>query len=679
MGNLTGALGAATRTLASFSEALSVIQNNIGNAATPNYARQRVSLAPLGTPDGASQSLGVEVTRVQSLRDRLLDFQVLLAKQATSLFEKKTLTLQQVEPLFRLTGAGSLGANLDEFFASISALSVSPADVSLRRSVLSAADQLTRTFRSTVSGLSRSLSDLDTDARSTVAHINSLLEQVAELSSRRTSPDAKSPNFAAETRLHQTLDELAQLIDFTVIEQSDGTLSLLGGGGTPLVVGQTTMPLTASLASNGIKILDSRGADITASLESQGGALGAILEARNQTLPGYLSQVNRLAKSIADQVNEQLARGVDLLGAPGKDLFAYTTSFVLGSGRTAGTTGSATPSPPVSVQVNFSNGVTGSVTANLDSFFVATAAPSGPVAGETVSVTFTSADGTITRTITTAPLLAGGSAAQTTAEIRDRLNDQIALDPDLAGLITFSDTGTGPPANALKVVLSDQAGQAFSFTATTSNPAFTTGLEGGGTLGGHSAEEIAAALNAQVVLDSSLSAAGIRFAAVGGQVKIDGDASFDFTVSENAQGTAFASGLPATGTAGGADAAATIAVASLTPAEIAAGTASSPLGSGNALALEALASTPVIDSSTFSQFYASLVQEVGDDIRGSTASLETQEQILLTAENLRDSFSGVDINEEAVQLLQFQRSFQAILRVIQVVDTLLGDVLRLVR
>ena len=152
-------------------------------------------------------------------------------------------------------------------------------------------------------------------------------------------------------------------------------------------------------------------------------------------------------------------------------------------------------------------------------------------------------------------------------------------------MITFSDTGAGPPANALKVVLSDQAGQAFSFTATTSNPAFTTGLEGGATLGGHSAEEIAAALNAQVALDSSLSAAGIRFAAVGGEVKIDGDASFDFTVLENAQGTGFASGLPATGTAGGADAAATISVASLTPAEIAAGTASSPLGNGNALAL----------------------------------------------------------------------------------------------
>ncbi len=115
MGNLTGALGAATRTLASFSEALSVIQNNIGNAATPNYARQRVSLAPLGTPNGAGQSLGVEVNRVQSLRDRLLDFQVLLAKQSTSFFEKKTLTLHHVQHLLRLKGNGSLGDNIEEF------------------------------------------------------------------------------------------------------------------------------------------------------------------------------------------------------------------------------------------------------------------------------------------------------------------------------------------------------------------------------------------------------------------------------------------------------------------------------------------------------------------------------------------------------------------------------------
>ena len=479
MGNLTGALGAATRTLASFSEALSVIQNNIGNAATPNYARQRVSLAPLGTPDGAGQSLGVEVNQIQSLRDRLLDFQVLLAKQATSLFEKKTLTLQQVEPLFRLTGAGSLGANLDEFFASISALSVSPADVSLRRSVLSAADELTRTFRSTVSGLSRSLSDLDTDARSTVTRINSLLEQVAELSSRRTSPDAKSPNFAAETRLHQTLDELAGLINFTVIEQSDGTLSLLAGGGTQLVVGPTTMPLTASLASNGIKILDSRGADITASLESQGGALGAILEAQQPNTPGLPdagqspSQEHRRSGQRATWSRRRSPRRagqglIFLHHLVRSRKWTNSGNHRIGNAVASG----KRPSGFLERRHGERHGQSRQLLRRHGGPERARGRRNGfGHLHERRRYDFTDDhDCAVTRR--------RRGAAQTTAEIRDRLNDQIALDPELAGLITFSDTGAGPPANALKVVLSDQAGQGFSFTATTSNPAFTSGLGG---------------------------------------------------------------------------------------------------------------------------------------------------------------------------------------------------------
>ena len=153
----------------------------------------------------------------------------------------------------------------------------------------------------------------------------------------------------------------------------------------------------------------------------------------------------------------------------------------------------------MSIDVTFSGSATGSISATLDSFFVAGAAPAGAAAGDTVSLTFASADGAIERTITTAPLLGGENAAALTT----RLNDQIALDPDLAGLITFSDSG-----GSIKAVLSDQAGQGFSFTSETSNGAFTTGLETGGALGGHSAQEIAAALNAEVAADAALTAAG---------------------------------------------------------------------------------------------------------------------------------------------------------------------------
>ena len=668
MGNLSAAIGSATRSLSSFSQALSVIQNNIANAATPGYARQRVVLSPVVTPSGLS--LGVEVDQVQSLRDRLLDFQVLLGRQSSSLFEKKQQIFQQVEPIFDLSGQRGINGAVDGLFSAFSALSVSPGDFNLRRGVLDAAGAVVDSVQSTFSSLSRQSANLEGEARSTVGRINGLLEQVAQLAVLGGDSET-GQNFAADTRLNQILDELSGLINFTLIHQSDGTLSLVTGGGEPLVVGTTVRRLAASVSEPAIAILDEDGRDITSGIESQGGSLGAILELRNQKLPDYLNQVNRIAKAVADRVNEQLALGVDVTGAAGEPIFDYQTSFVLGSGRTAGTTGSATPAPPVSVDVIFSGGVVGSISAALNSFFVASAAPTAASAGDTISVTFTSADGEIARTITTNPLLGGES----TADLATRLNDQIAVDPELAGQITFSDSGGN-----IKVVLSETAGQGFSFSSVTSNPAFTTGLESGGTLGGHSAAEIAAALNAQVALDPGLAAAGIRFVDVAGEVKLDGDVAFDYTVTDNDPAAAgFASGLAGSGSAGGATAANTLRLAGLSPAKVAAGAPGFPGGNENSLALAALANAGLVNGLTHTEAYAALVSEVGQASAASSSQFDTQNQILATAQALRDSFSGVDINEEAIRLLEFQRAFQALTRVIQVIDLLITEVLGLVR
>ena len=212
--------------------------------------------------------------------------------------------------------------------------------------------------------------------------------------------------------------------------------------------------------------------------------------------------------------------------------------LAIGSGRTAGTTGAATPSPAVSVQVDFSNGLTGSITANLNSFFVAGAAPSGATAGDTVSVTFVSEDSTINETITTVGL-AGGDNATAIATL---LNDQITANANLSGKVSFSDEG-----GKLKLVVSDTAGQGFTFTSSNTGTV-VTGLEGGGTVGGHSEEEIAAALNAQVALDSSLVSAGVVFSAVNGEVKVRSNTKTDITVTDSAQGTGFVSGLAGTQT-----------------------------------------------------------------------------------------------------------------------------------
>ncbi len=667
MSNLLSSLQSASFNLGAFSQALSVIQNNVGNATTPGYARQRIFLETLPFLLTGGLAGGVRVDRVEIMRDKFLDFQVVSALQQKAYFEKLTQTLNQIEPHFPLVGELSIGATADGLFHSFQALSTSPGDFNLRQQVLTSAHTVATSIRTAYDGVTDQRATLDQEAVGVVSRINSLTTEVAALNAAILQRGPGAEQSASQTRLTQVLEELGTLVDYRLINQ-DGQFGVVLGSGTPLVSGIFQFPLTTVPTGSRLEIRDQQGNDVAGSI--QGGQLGAILEARNTNLPSYLAQLNQFAGTLADAVNEQLASGRDLSGVAGKPLFQYTSLAFTGAGRTAGTIGAATPAPPVSVDVTFSGAVTGAITANLDSFFVAPAAPAGLATGNTITVNFATADQTLRASITTAALTAGDS----TATIATRLNDQIALNPQLAGKISFIDQG-----GALKMVESDTAGQGLTFTAATSNAGFTSGLESGGTVGGHSAQEIAAALNRQVALAPTLAAAGIRFSVTGGQVRLDGNVSFDAVVTDNAQGTGFVSGLAGAFTAGGSPAAATLTVTNLANREIAAASAGALNGNDNALALARLASQGLVGGSTFNQYYGKLVAEVGGDAAQAQGRLTTQQQILLEAQNIRDSFSGVSLDEEATRLLEFQKAYEATARVITVLDSLAGEVINLLR
>lgn len=287
----------------------------------------------------------------------------------------------------------------------------------------------------------------------------------------------------------------------------------------------------------GLGLLGARGAATSSSSDS---AVATVVASGTPTLASFVVDVTSAASAAQETALSGLpdidTSGLTSDGVYKLTLGATTTTIdllTIGSGRAAGSTGATTPTPPVSVQVDFSNGLTGSITAELDSFFVASAAPSTIGAGDTVSLTFVSQDGSINEAITTAAL----TGAEDTAAVALALNTQISANANLAGKITFSDVG-----GVLKLVVSDTAGTGFDFTSSSTGTT-VSGLESGGTVGGHSAQEIATALNAQVALDQTLVDAGVSFVALNGQVKLVGDQAFDVTVSDSAQGTGFVSGL----------------------------------------------------------------------------------------------------------------------------------------
>jgi len=257
------------------------------------------------------------------------------------------------------------------------------------------------------------------------------------------------------------------------------------------------------------------------------------------TLDGVVYRGDQGRRSVA------LPGGAEsFISLDGRALFLNPDVF-LGTGRTPGSVGAAAPVPPVGVGITFSNGLSGTITADLPSFFVAAAPPTVPAAGNQITVSFTSTDAAIAGSITTPPLAGGES----TAALAVLLNAQVAATPSLAGRITFSDQG-----GRLKIVESDTVGVGFTFTSSATG-GLVTGLESGGVIGGLSAQEITAALNARVAANSSLSAAAVRFTAVSGQVQLDADVSFTFRAVDYPRGTGFVSGLAGERAVGGTDSA----------------------------------------------------------------------------------------------------------------------------
>jgi flagellar hook-associated protein 1 FlgK len=123
----------------------------------------------------------------------------------------------------------------------------------------------------------------------------------------------------------------------------------------------------------------------------------------------------------------------------------------------------------------------------------------------------------------------------------------------------------------------------------------------------------------------------------------------------------------------------TIQVTNLTPDQIAAASSSAPGGNGNALNVAALAEAKSVDGLSFSQYFGRLGAQFGRDLADARGTREVQANLLAQARNYRQEVSGVDLNEEAAELIQFQRAYQASAEMFRVLNQLTETVLSLLR
>ena len=126
-------------------------------------------------------------------------------------------------------------------------------------------------------------------------------------------------------------------------------------------------------------------------------------------------------------------------------------------------------------------------------------------------------------------------------------------------------------------------------------------------------------------------------------------------------------------------AATSIVVTGITPDQIAAASAGAPGGNGNALILASMAQSRQLNGFSFSGFYGNLAGRIGQDTASAKAGQEAQTSLLAQSRNLREQASSVNLDEEAALLLQVQRQYQAVGKLMGVLNDLTDTLLNIVR
>ncbi len=320
MSGLNGSLSIALSALSVSQQALATTSNNVANANTPGFSRQRPVLAA-GDPVVVGEltfGTGVMLQKIESLRDPILEIQLNQETQQQSKLDTSLGQLRQIQTQFGSASSG-IGADISNFFNSLQQLAPDPSNLALRQSVLTAAGNLATDLNNTAHSLQTQRSNLDLNVVQSVSQVNTLTAQIAsvdrQISSLQNAHQDASSLVDTQTNL---IRQLSGLLDVAVIPTDQG-ISLALSNGTTLVSGSQSFALSSQLGSDGVQHILAGGQDITGSLK--GGSLAGLIQIRDQEIPGLGSSLDQLAAGLANALNTANKTGFDLNGNAGGNLF----------------------------------------------------------------------------------------------------------------------------------------------------------------------------------------------------------------------------------------------------------------------------------------------------------------------------------------------------------------------
>ena len=317
---------------------IATTEHNIANASTPGFSRQQILPAARLSDQTGSGFIGqgVDVQGVTRIYDQYLSAQVLQEQSQATYLTTYYAELKQIDNLVADPAAGASPA-IQSFFDAMSAVSNNPESVPARQTMLGNAQFAVNRFQAIDQRMTDIANGLSGQITSSVNAINSYAQQIAALNGNikramATIP-VQQPNDLLDQR-NQLLTKLNQEIKTTMLQQSDGTVSIFVGNGQTLVQDLQAMQLQAVQSSSDPQKLDiaylRNGQTIAIQQSSiQGGNLGAYLTFRDQSLEPTRNALGRVALGLANSINQQNQLGQDLKGALGGNLFTVAVPSVI--------------------------------------------------------------------------------------------------------------------------------------------------------------------------------------------------------------------------------------------------------------------------------------------------------------------------------------------------------------
>ena len=633
-------LSIGTRAMFANYAALQTIGHNIANANTEGYSRQQVELATAqGQFTGAGFfGKGVDVAAVTRSHNAFLTREAALSSSQAAADSTRLEQLQRLETVFP-PGEAGLGHAASQFLNAVVDLASRPQDLSTRQVVLARAQDMAQRYAAAGAQIDALQEGVVQDLQVAVAGVNRLTQGIAMVNEQiaRVFGTGQSPNDLLDQR-DQLVAELSEFVQVTTLPADDGTLAVFAAGGQRLVLGTRATPLAYARdefdITRGAIAVDDGGTlrSLPSSLLA-GGSIGGLLRFQNDDLADARAAIGRMAAAFSTRVNEQQALGLDLRTPPGAGAPLFSVGAPLGL---------AAQSNARDVTGNFIGSV--SMTIADESALQASEYTLLPDAATPGQFVLTRLSDGLARTIASGDTVDGVTINVSAAAAGDRfllqpvsraaVNMRRVLD-DPRGLAAASplqaersNTNAGTATVASLAVVDPLADpqQTASITFTSAAGAYDWALRD-------------RTSNALLSSGSGTWQPGQPIALNGFELRLDGvPASGDqFSVSQ---------------------------------------TAYPGVSNGNALAFAALRDQTFVGGESITDAYASVMAGVGVGVQSARTAADSSGAVAAQARERVSAQTGVNLDEEAARLIQFQQSYQAAAKVLQVAQSVFDTLLQ---